>query len=508
MGRAIRRGPWLPEEDEALLHLVHQEGPNNWVRISEYMQHRSPTQCRYRYYQDLRTRLLKPVVQSSLTDTSTVDAETNSALSSRAGNTQYLPVCPAMYVCGSCSTRCATEGSLKFHMNIHLFDAQRYGCVVDACYESFGNEDDWELHDRTIHPEQAECYRCDGSYRRPDGSVCFAVFYAGIHERPEYLKHLLQAGINDPNDRTKQAKRNRIDRNNQGQFWCGFCERAIWVTRKEQQMGSLRIIHLREHFRNGSRAVDWTALDGNGRRKADILRILVSGPGTDVEDNPPSPVHEVNVIDDAQRTSQQHRNPDRTPQLTSWPDPVKVEDEEMIDLHLLPSSALHADLTRGSSKVEPELKYFSIEVSLVPEVAWVEPRYSVEPRYVDESRATDELLRVGHVRMSDEPIRVDESRRTDELRDARADQSQSRQALDLLGMRNVREDIFQCEHPYCARFDAGLILYSTEYDAWRHVIVHHRTEVGLELVRQRRLASLDMPNFYLEISHFVEIFRS
>ncbi|KAK5056206.1 hypothetical protein LTR84_012759 [Exophiala bonariae] len=57
MSRTSRRGPWLPEEDGTLLHLVRTQGPNNWVRISQHMQHRSPKQCRERYHQNLKPTL-------------------------------------------------------------------------------------------------------------------------------------------------------------------------------------------------------------------------------------------------------------------------------------------------------------------------------------------------------------------------------------------------------------------------------------------------------------------
>lgn len=57
MTRSTRRGPWLPEEDQTLLQLVRSQGPNNWVRISQHMQHRSPKQCRERYHQNLKPSL-------------------------------------------------------------------------------------------------------------------------------------------------------------------------------------------------------------------------------------------------------------------------------------------------------------------------------------------------------------------------------------------------------------------------------------------------------------------
>ena len=57
MSRSSRRGPWLPEEDGTLLQLVRSQGPNNWVRISLHMQHRSPKQCRERFHQNLKPSL-------------------------------------------------------------------------------------------------------------------------------------------------------------------------------------------------------------------------------------------------------------------------------------------------------------------------------------------------------------------------------------------------------------------------------------------------------------------
>ena len=57
MTRANRRGPWLAEEDQTLLQFVCSQGPNNWVRISQHMQQRSPKQCRERYHQNLKPSL-------------------------------------------------------------------------------------------------------------------------------------------------------------------------------------------------------------------------------------------------------------------------------------------------------------------------------------------------------------------------------------------------------------------------------------------------------------------
>ncbi|KAH8700635.1 Homeodomain-like protein [Talaromyces proteolyticus] len=57
MAPTHRRGPWVPEEDSTLMQLVHEQGPNNWVRISQQMQFRSPKQCRERFHQNLKPSL-------------------------------------------------------------------------------------------------------------------------------------------------------------------------------------------------------------------------------------------------------------------------------------------------------------------------------------------------------------------------------------------------------------------------------------------------------------------
>ncbi|EER43276.1 MYB family conidiophore development protein FlbD [Histoplasma capsulatum var. duboisii H88] len=57
MAPTQRRGPWVPEEDQTLLQLVRSQGPNNWVRISQHMQYRSPKQCRERFHQNLKPTL-------------------------------------------------------------------------------------------------------------------------------------------------------------------------------------------------------------------------------------------------------------------------------------------------------------------------------------------------------------------------------------------------------------------------------------------------------------------
>ncbi|KAF6789321.1 myb family conidiophore development protein [Colletotrichum sojae] len=52
-----RRGPWSQREDACLMQLVNEQGPLNWVRISQTLGTRTPKQCRERFHQNLKPTL-------------------------------------------------------------------------------------------------------------------------------------------------------------------------------------------------------------------------------------------------------------------------------------------------------------------------------------------------------------------------------------------------------------------------------------------------------------------
>ena len=64
MAPTHRRGPWVPEEDQLLVQLVREQGPNNWVRIAQHMHYRSPKQCRERFHQNLKPSLNRDPITS------------------------------------------------------------------------------------------------------------------------------------------------------------------------------------------------------------------------------------------------------------------------------------------------------------------------------------------------------------------------------------------------------------------------------------------------------------
>ncbi|SCU87511.1 LAFA_0E07162g1_1 [Lachancea sp. 'fantastica'] len=63
--KSTKKGPWTSSEDQALLALVRQLGPQNWVRIAAALQHRSPKQCRERYHQNLKPSLNKQPISEA-----------------------------------------------------------------------------------------------------------------------------------------------------------------------------------------------------------------------------------------------------------------------------------------------------------------------------------------------------------------------------------------------------------------------------------------------------------
>lgn len=54
---APKRGPWSTLEDQALLNLVPEDEPHNWVQLSGSISGRSAKQCRERYHQNLKPGL-------------------------------------------------------------------------------------------------------------------------------------------------------------------------------------------------------------------------------------------------------------------------------------------------------------------------------------------------------------------------------------------------------------------------------------------------------------------
>lgn len=57
--KLINRGRWIKEEDEKLKQVVEQIGSNNWKLVSRYFEDRTDLQCQHRWYKVLNPDLIK-----------------------------------------------------------------------------------------------------------------------------------------------------------------------------------------------------------------------------------------------------------------------------------------------------------------------------------------------------------------------------------------------------------------------------------------------------------------
>lgn len=193
--------------------------------------------------------------RASASNTGRSQKSISGSASSRTGKTNHL--------CSKCHKSCPRQSDLKKHMKRH---SRPYGCVLDNCYKRFGSKNDLKRHESNMHPEQKECYRCDGSHRS-DGRHCFQVFY---HGRDNYKKHLQRCLTQDSHQIEKKANACRIPANNQGRFWCGFCDRIVDHETYGPEALKQRLSHIDNHFSQGNWAVDWIELGGNGFTKAEV----------------------------------------------------------------------------------------------------------------------------------------------------------------------------------------------------------------------------------------------
>ena len=157
-----------------------------------------------------------------------------------------------------CKKKMLRQCDLKKHVKRH---DRPYGCTFDKCHKSFGSKNDWKRHENTQHFQQ-ECWRCDKStvVDTSDGTPCFQLFY----RREGYTKHLFEShGIKDEDTQKQLCKDQRLGRNLQLQYWCGFCRRIIPMRKKGIGGSDERFNHIDNHFMKGElRIDDWLPAQG------------------------------------------------------------------------------------------------------------------------------------------------------------------------------------------------------------------------------------------------------
>ncbi|KAK5062475.1 hypothetical protein LTR84_004547 [Exophiala bonariae] len=175
-----------------------------------------------------------------------------------------------------CSSVSKRASGLKKHLQRHK---KPYGCTFDGCNKVFGSKNDWKRHEQGQH-EQKECWRCH---------KCEKAFF---HGQNTFIDHLMQEhGVKHTGEAMKQAKLRSIPRNNQRQFWCGFCNRIVSHDLTGVEAFNSRADHIALHFKEGNSSGDWIELRGCGKTKAamrDESRVQspASAEDEEEEDNP------------------------------------------------------------------------------------------------------------------------------------------------------------------------------------------------------------------------------
>ncbi|PGH18480.1 hypothetical protein AJ80_04450 [Polytolypa hystricis UAMH7299] len=165
-----------------------------------------------------------------------------------------------------CTRKTKRQCELTKHLKRH---DRPYGCTVTNCDKRFGSKNDWKRHENSQH-FQLQSWCCEEpevdlsgnpSLQHPD-RPCARLFYRrelfGTHLRRDH-------GITNGSKIKQALRKNRIGRNGQFQFWCGFCRKLISLTKQGIDAWDERFDHIdEEHFKKGQRIDDWMPPVGEG----------------------------------------------------------------------------------------------------------------------------------------------------------------------------------------------------------------------------------------------------
>jgi hypothetical protein len=170
----------------------------------------------------------------------------------------------ATKICPKCNYVVARACDMKKHMKRH---DKPYGCTYPKCHKRFGAKSDWKRHENSQH-FQLEAYRC-GLASATRGKPCGEHFLRIDH----FKKHLEAShGVADERTQGDEAKRRRIGKNCQGQFWCGFHGEIVELKEKRNAAWDERFDHVAWHFEKEKRSIEeWICAEEN-KSKKDLLR--------------------------------------------------------------------------------------------------------------------------------------------------------------------------------------------------------------------------------------------
>ncbi len=198
---------------------------------------------------------------ATATTTSPSPSVITSTLTSHAdsADTRLTYRCPEL----QCTKTYPRPCDLRKHLKRHH---RPYGCTFSKCYERFGSKYDWKRHENSQH-FQHECWKCvmcsNNSTAKmrlgPTSSSCAQLFY----KRDFYTTHLQTVHSASSGTIRDHLRMQRIGRNCQSSFWCGFCEKIIVLQKKGLEGADERFNHIDEHFKKKRDPWSWVDMDGN-----------------------------------------------------------------------------------------------------------------------------------------------------------------------------------------------------------------------------------------------------
>ncbi|KAK3945929.1 hypothetical protein QBC46DRAFT_403012 [Diplogelasinospora grovesii] len=143
--------------------------------------------------------------------------------------------------CQLCPKKFLRRCELRKHLKRH---EKPYACTYKDCDKRFGSKNDWKRHENSQH-FQHDMWRCN------EKLPPFAQYECGhvCYRRETFRAHLeTDHGIQDVAVIEKKWNDCRIGRNNDSQFWCGFCEQVIECKNRGELGWGERYDHIDEHF--------------------------------------------------------------------------------------------------------------------------------------------------------------------------------------------------------------------------------------------------------------------
>ncbi|KAI1941790.1 hypothetical protein LOZ66_001271 [Ophidiomyces ophidiicola] len=175
------------------------------------------------------------------------------------------------YKCSHCRATVRRKCELKKHMKRHT---KPYGCTFTDCYKEFGSKSDWKRHENSKH-FHLESWRCQAPEIDRTGSNAGSLDTRECARqfcRSELFSNHLRNDHKLSDARIKVSLRtDKIGRNGQGQFWCGFCCKLVQLQSEGLDAWQDRFNHIdKEHFNQGQCIENWLLPSGchtKGRAK-------------------------------------------------------------------------------------------------------------------------------------------------------------------------------------------------------------------------------------------------